>query len=110
MSERLSDTEVVWWANARWYDPHAQRNKLTAAALLAREVQEWRSTYIESGDDLRDFLRATDVTQTIDALCARHGITVEGIVALVDEVMKEPNPFFAQYVEYLRRLARREEA
>ena len=30
---------------------------------------------------------------SIDALCARHDITVEGIVALVDEVMKSrPTP------------------
>lgn len=89
MSERLSDELVanlaVWAADAK---PTTRE-----VEALAREVQEWRSTYIESGDDLREFLRATDVTQTIDALCDRHGITVEGIVALVDEVMKSrPTP------------------
>ena len=52
---------------------------------LAREVQEWRNTFgtIEHG-------RATALDDArLLGLCARHGITVEGIVALVDEVFTD---------------------
>lgn len=49
---------------------------------------------------------------TIENLCARHGITVEGIVALVDEVFSPDNDSWlaARHVSALRRLARGEEA
>ena len=59
----------------------------------------------------RHALETTDYR--IHALCARHDITVEGIVALVDEVMDEAkfhNVTHGSLLLRLRRLARGEQA
>ena len=88
--ERLSDELVanlaVWAADAK---PTTRE-----VEALAQEVKWWRS----NGDWLE--------VLPIDALCARHDITVAGIVALVDEVFSEWG--WTSNCVRLRRLAREE--
>lgn len=108
--ERLSDEKVAMFTDDRWYDPHTQRNKLTATALLAREVQGRRKN--DWANDLAHLKLSVDMLAVRD-LCARHDITVEGIVALVDEVMdhtKFHNVTHGSFLLGLRRLARGEDA
>lgn len=86
---RLSDERVdsfVQWERAAYSPSEVQ--------ALAREVQDWRRhSCLDSFD--------------IDQLCARHGITVDGIVALVDEVF-DGGTMPIGLRGYLRRLARGE--
>lgn len=108
--ERLSDEKVAMFTDDRWYDRHTQRNKLTATALLAREVQERRKN--DWANDLAHLKLSADMLAVRD-LCAHHDITVEGIVALVDCVFVD-NPTHAPswraIAGRLRRLARGEDA
>lgn len=100
MSERLSDLDVSEYAN----------NGTPVVQALAREVQERRKN--DWANDLADLRLSADMLNVRD-LCIRHDITVEGVVALVDEVMTTfaPYPYNATSDRaYLRRLARGEEA
>lgn len=101
--ERLTDEEVanlaVWIADSGITKREGE--------LLAREVQAWRNK-VESPT----FHRFIDTTTTIDALCARYDIDIDGIVRLADNVFQpahpDDDPVVEDYVEWLRRLARGE--
>jgi len=58
---------------------------INITAALAREVQERRAAEPTFTSVVHD---CCVTAAPIDALCARHDITVEGIVALVDEVFQ----------------------
>lgn len=102
MSERLSDMMVANLATRI----AAAKATTSEVEALAREVQERRK------DDwaiaLADLKLSADMLAVRD-LCDRHGITVEGIVALVDALYDYQGPTVPGY-GWLRRLARGEEA
>ena len=104
MSERLSDRNIT--AIIEQGNRLAFPNKIH---LLAREVQEWRNN--DWANALADLKLSGDMIAVRD-LCARHGLTVEGIVALVDEVFSPDNDSWLAtlHATALRRLARGEEA
>ena len=105
MIERLSDRNIT--AIIEQGNRLAFPNKIH---LLAREAQEGRNN--DWANALADLKLSGDMIAVRD-LCARHGLTVEGIVALVDEVMDEAkfhNVTHGSLLLRLRRLARGEEA
>lgn len=77
--ERLRDEDVAWYAGHTRTYYSTTPNATTAAKALAREVQEWRAA-------AKHFPVA--YFPPLGDLCARHDITVEGIVALVDDVFR----------------------
>lgn len=106
--ERLSDDEVLY-IERRCGNEHFTLPWEKAVAL-AREVQERRAAEPTFTSVVHD---CCVTAAPIDDLCARHDITVEGIVALVGEVFTDSindGVVLSAVKGGFRRLARGEDA